>query len=289
MQTRRLGRTEHRSSVAILGGAAFWEATGDEVAAAFELAESHGVNHLDIAPRYGVAEEVVGPVLAGRRDRWFVAAKTWAPDKDRARAELERTLERLRTDHLDLYQLHAVTTVAELDGRAGAVETLLAARDEGLVRHLGVTGHDLGAPAAHLEALVRYDLDTVMFPVYPRVWAEPQYRADAEALLAECARRDVGAMAIKAVAKQPWAAKQPSPSPWYEPHTDPDGIRRGVAFALSTPGICGFCTPGSLALLPAVLEAAAALQDLDAEARALAAEEMSSNELIFPLAEKARR
>ncbi len=101
------------------------------------------------------------------------------------------------------------------------METLLAARDDGLVTHLGVTGHDLGAPAAHHEALRRYDFDTVMFPVYPRVWSDPVYRADAEALLATCAQRDVGAMAIKAVARRPWGEVAP-PLPSPPSRTNPD-------------------------------------------------------------------
>ncbi|MFN0026940.1 MAG: aldo/keto reductase [Acidimicrobiales bacterium] len=293
LHTRRLGRTGHHSSVAIFGGALLWDATPEEAAEAVTLADSHGVNHLDIAPRYGVAEEVIGPALAPLRHRWFVAAKTTQPSRDKARAELERTLTRLGTDHLDLYQLHAVTSVEELDTRAGAVEALLAARDEGLVRYLGVTGHDLGAPTAHLEALHRYDFDTVMFPVYPRVWADPVYRRDAETLLAACTERDVGAMAIKAVAWRPWGDQtRPTDSPWYQPHTDPALITRGVGFALSVPGITGFCTPGSRSLLPAVLEAAEAVSAagaLDDTGRNAAMAAVAGDELIFPLAEKFRR
>ena len=133
-----------------------------------------------------------------------------------------------------------------LDERGGAAEAILAARDEGLTRFVGVTGHDLGAPAAHLEALRRYDLDTVMFPVYPAVWADPVYRADAEALLGECAARDAGVMAIKAVARRPWGDQAPFADSWYEPWAEPGTVARGVGFALSTPGVHAFCTPGDL-------------------------------------------
>ena len=294
LQTRRLGRTGHLSSVAIFGGALLWDATPDQAAEAVSLADERGVNHLDIAPRYGVAEEVIGPALAALRHRWFVAGKTAQPSRDRSRADLERTLTRLGTDHLDLYQLHGVTSIEELDPRAGAVETLLAARDEGLVRFLGVTGHDLGAPSAHLEALRRYDFDTVMFPVYPRVWADPVYRRDAETLLAACAERDVGAMAIKAVAWRPWGDQtRPADSPWYEPHTDPALIARGVGFALSVPGVTGFCTPGARRLLPLSLDAAEAVSNgsaaLDDTGRDAAMAGVAGDELIFPLAEKFRR
>ena len=195
-----------------------------------------GVNHLDIAPSYGHAEVVVGPHVPAVRDRLFVAGKSERSDPDGVRAHLERTLERLGCDHLDLYQLHGVTSVDVLEQRSAAAEVILAARDEGLTRFVGITGHDLGTPRAQLEALRRYDLDTVMFPVYPRVWADPVYRADAEALLAECARRDAGVMAIKAVARRPWGEGEPTATTWYEPHTEPDAIARGIAFALSTPG-----------------------------------------------------
>ncbi|MEZ5234734.1 MAG: aldo/keto reductase [Acidimicrobiia bacterium] len=289
METRRLGRTGHLSSVAILGAAALWRADADDAEAVFALAERHGVNHLDIAPRYGDAQAAAGPALASRRHRWFVACKTAEPSRDGARADLERSLELLRTDHVDLYQLHAVTSIEELDRRAGAMEAVLAARDEGLVRAIGVTGHDLGAPAAHHEAIRRYDVDTVMFPVYPRVWADPTYRARAEALLARCLELDVGAMAIKAVARRPWApGERPLDSPWYRPQRDPVAIARGIRFALSTPGITGFCTPGSQGLLPAVLAAAEAYEPLDDTAREAAMAAMAADELIFPLADKAQ-
>lgn len=293
MDTRRLGRTGHHSSVAILGGACFWDASVDDAAAGLSLALARGVNHLDIAPAYGAAERAVGEAwrtgLGGGRDGWFIGCKTGRADRDGARAQLERSLELLGTDHFELYQLHGVTGLAELDRRAGAAEALLAARDEGLVRFVGITGHDLGAPAAHREAVLRYDLDTVMFPCYPRVWADPVYRADAEALLATCGERDVGAMVIKAVARRPWTAKPETPSPWYEPQTTDAGIARGVRFALSTPGVTGFCTPGSLSLLPRVLDAAEAFQPLDEQARSSAMADMADEPLIFPLAEHIHR
>ncbi len=287
MQHRRLGRTDHRSSLAVLGGAAFWGCSPDEAEAGFTAALDAGVNHLDIAPSYGRAELVVGPLVPAVRDRLFVAGKTQRRNAEGVRAQLEETLRRLGTDHLDLYQLHAVTDVATLDERAAAAETILAARDEGLVRFVGVTGHDLGTPAAQLEAVRRYDLDTVMLPVFPRVWAEPGYRADAEALLAEAAARDLGVMAIKAVARRPWGDRPPTHDAWYEPHTDPAAVTAGVRFTLSTPGVHAFCTPGDLRVLPLALAAAEAFTPMtDAERDEAVAN--ADDELIFPLADKAR-
>jgi len=270
-----------------MGGFAFGGATPAEAEATWRLFGDHGVNHLDIAPRYADAEDVVGPLLEPVRDRWFVAAKTARSDPDGVRAQLEATLGKLRTDHLDLYQLHGVTDHDELERRRAAAEAILAARDEGLVRYVGITGHDLGAPAAHLEAVRRWDLDTVMFPVYPRVWADPVYRADAERLLAHCVEHDVGAMAIKAVARAPWAGREPSAGTWYEPWTEPDTVARGVRFALSTPGITGFCTPGDRRVLRLALEAAERATPMDEAERGAAMVDTADLELIFPLADKA--
>lgn len=288
LATRRLGRTEHHSSLAILGGAAFWEATPADAEAGLHLALDRGVNHLDIAPQYGAAEAVVGPHLAAVRHRLFIGCKTLRHNADGVRAQLEASLTTLGTDRLDLYQLHAVTTVAELDARADAVAAIEAARDEGLTRFVGITGHDLTAPATFLEALHRHDLDTVMFPVYPRLWADPSYRADAEALLEVCAARDLGVMAIKAVARRPWpTGEDRPPSPWYQPQTDPEAIERGVRFALSTPGVHALCTPGDLGLLPAVLDAVgrvAAADPAGPDERDAAVAAMAEDPHIFPIA-----
>ena len=218
-----------------------------------------------------------------------MAAKSDRANADGVRAHLERTLQRLGCDRLDLYQVHGVTSLAVLDERAGAAEAILQARDEGLTRFVGITGHDLGTPAAQLEALRRHDLDTVMFPVYPRVWADPVYRAAAEELLEECAARDVGVMAIKAIARRPWGDAEPTANTWYQPWGEAEEISRGVRFALSTPGVHAFCTAGDLGLLPTVLEAADDYRALDASDRDEAMAAMADEEILFPLADKARR
>lgn len=288
LQTRRLGRTEHHSSLAILGGAMFWNATDDETAQAFELALAAGVNHVDIAPSYGHAEVVAGPHIAAHRDRLFVGEKTGRRNPDGVRAELDTTLQRLGCDHVDLYQVHGVISLADLDTRAKAFEAILAARDEGLTRFVGITGHDLGTAAAQLEAVKRYDLDSVMLPVYPRALADPQYAADLEALTDECARRDVAMMAIKAGAWQPWGDRDKTANPWYEPFTDAERLRRAVRFTLSTPGITAFCTPGDTTILPTVLEAAAAYEPMDTPERDALLREAADWPIIFPIEEHAK-
>lgn len=256
MQTRRLGRTEHQSTVAILGGAAYARSTPESTAASFAKAIARGVNHLDIAPRYGLAEELVGPLLPSVRDRLFVACKTTRRNADGVRAQLEESLTKLQTDRFDLYQLHAVTDLNVLEERAAAAEAILQAREEGLVAFAGITGHNESAPAAFIEALRRYDLDTVMFPVNARMWADPDYRRDAEALLDLCAARDLGVMAIKAAAKRPWDSEDRSHTTWYEPHADAQAVNDSVAFTLSVPGVHAFCTPGDEQILDLALDAA---------------------------------
>ena len=297
METRRLGRTDHHSSVAILGGAAFWTATTDEARPSFELALEQGVNHLDIAPQYGAAQGAVGPLIPAVRERLFVAAKTLRSNPDGVEAQFDESRSLLGCDQLDLYQAHGVTSIPELDDRAPGIERILNLRDRGLTRFAGITGHNLTVPTTFLEALRRYDFDTVMFPVYPRLWIVPEYREAAEELLALCVERDLGVMAIKAVARRPWDDGRPMTDAvaghpdtaarwagsWYEPQQPGAGITRGIDFALSTPGVHAFCTPGDMGLLPAVLEAANAHRLLSAGERQEAADAMTNERVIFPL------
>jgi aryl-alcohol dehydrogenase-like predicted oxidoreductase len=283
METRRLGRTEHRSSVAILGGAAFWGSTPEATEVAFHQALDAGVNHLDIAPQYGRAQELVGPLVPGVRDRLFVGCKTLRANPDGVRAQLEESLGLLGCDFFDLYQLHGVTDLTELDRRAGAAEAILAAKEEGLCRFVGITGHNLQTPVAQRVALERYDLDTVMFPINPRLWGDPQYRQDAEALLEEAKRRDVGVMVIKAGAARPWGERPHTSTTWYEPFTDTEPLRRGIEFALSTPGVVAFCTPGDVSVLAEALDISRSISPMDAEARARAIGEMAAEPIIFPI------
>ncbi len=269
--------------MAILGGAAFGRSDPDTTATSFNEALAAGVNHLDVAPQYGLAQELLGPLIPPVRDRLFVACKTLRHHPDGVRAQLEESLRLLGCDSFDLYQLHAVTDLAELDARDGAARAILAARDEGLTRWVGITGHEHTAPAAHLEALRRYDFDTVMFPVYPRLWADADYRRDAEALLEYAAEHDVGVMAIKAAAARPWAGRKPNADTWYEPETTVDEVSRGVRFALSTPGVHAFCTPGDTRVLTTALAAANAYSPMSPDERDEAVAAMADEASIYPM------
>jgi aryl-alcohol dehydrogenase-like predicted oxidoreductase len=297
VERRRLGRTGHHSSVAILGGAACWDATVDEARAWLQVALDHGVNHLDIAPQYGAAESVVGPHLAPHRDELFIAGKTLRANPEGVQDQFDATRRLLRTDVLDLYQAHAVTTLAELDRRSGALEKIVSLREDGRTRFAGITGHDMVVPTVFLEALRRFDLDTVMFPLYPALWARPEYREPATELLDLCAQRDLGVMVIKAVAHRPWSDGRPLAeaidgseataarwaTSWYEPVATADALDRGVHFALSTAGVHGFCTPGDIGLLPRVLGSAERYAGYSDEQRAAAVAAMAADELIFPM------
>lgn len=283
MERRRLGRTGHESTVAVLGGAAFWQ-DGEDAGPAFTAAIDRGVNHLDIAPRYGAAEDVVGPLLEPVRDRVFVGCKTTRRNAGGVRAQLEESLTKLRTDHFDLYQMHAVTDLDVLEDRGAAARTILEARDEGVVRFAGITGHDFGAPRAFLEALRRWDLDTVMFPVNARMWADTDYRAGAEELLEVCADRDIGVMAIKAAAKRPWDSdRERYATTWYEPLTDDSALVDGVSFTLSVPGVHAFCTPGDLQALRRALDATERVVTLDDDAREQMIADVADQPAIFPM------
>jgi aryl-alcohol dehydrogenase-like predicted oxidoreductase len=293
VEQRRLGRTDHHSSVAILGGAACWAATEDEAGAWFRLARDRGVNHLDIAPQYGAAEAVVGPHLAASRSEMFIAGKTLRANPDGVLEQFDHTRRLLHCDVLDLYQAHGVTSLEELDRRSPALEQIIRLREQGRTRFAGITGHDMTVPVAFLEALRRFDLDTVMFPIYPALWGRASYREPAEELLALCRDRDLGVMAIKAVARRPWSAanggaEEPTEArwatSWYEPAATDDDIDRGVRFALSTAGVHGFCTPGDIGLLPRVLDAVDRVVPLSAAERQGAVDSMTSDELIFPMA-----
>jgi aryl-alcohol dehydrogenase-like predicted oxidoreductase len=285
METRRLGRTGHESTIAILGGAAFGRSNPDETAAGFAHAMAAGVNHLDIAPQYGLAEELVGPHIPAVRDRLFVACKTLRKNVDGVKAQAQESLAKLHVDRFDLYQSHAVTSLDVLEERMGALGEIVRMRDEGLTRFAGITGHDLTVPATFIEALRRFDLDTVLFPVNARLWGDVDYRRDAEALLALCDERDIGVMAIKAGAARPWGTTDKWATSWYEPRRD---IDNGIRFTLSVPGVHAFCTPGDVEVTRQAIEAAKAFTPMSSAEQQAAIEAVADEPHIFPIAVHAR-
>ena len=257
METRRFGRTGHMSTVAIFGAAAFSQVSQEEADKAMELIVEAGVNHIDIARSYGEAELRVGPWMPRERGRFFLGSKTTQRTKEDAWKELQESLKRLQIEALDLYQIHAITTMEELDAvttKGGALEAFLEARREGLTRFIGITGHGVNAPKIYLEALRRFDFDTVLFPLNFVQMANPEYRKYAEELIASCKAKDVGTMVIKSITKAPWGERQHTATTWYEPFDQSDEIQRAVNFALSY-DVTGICTAGDTRVLPLVLKA----------------------------------
>jgi aryl-alcohol dehydrogenase-like predicted oxidoreductase len=256
--------------VVAFGAAGIGRVSPDVADRAIQTALDQGVNHMDVAPSYGEAELRLRPWMATIRDRIFLGCKTRERTREAARAELRRSLERLGTDRFDLYQLHSVGKLPDLDActaRGGALEALVEARGEGLVRWLGITGHTHDAPRTHLEALRRFDFDTVMFPLNFVLWADPAYRRDAEALLEACRTRDVGIHVIKTLAKDPWGDRPHAQTTWYEPFTDQPTIDRAVAFVLARP-VTTLCSTGDVTVLPKFLDAARRVGPLDTTAEA---------------------
>ncbi len=260
MDKRRLGRIGHLTSVLVYGAAALGEATQEQADASLRLALHAGINHLDTAASYGHAEQVMGPAVERVRDQVFLATKTTQRTAEAAWAELQRSLENLRTDHIDLWQVHSCGSFEELDkvfAPGGAIEAFLRAREEGLVNHLGITGHTELAPAVHAEALRRYDFDSVLTPLNYHLYTADAEFADAfDTLYEMCGARDTALRTIKAVARRPWPAQQ-ALTTWYEPFTDAADVRAAIWWVLGTfPEIAGIPTAGDTTLLPAAISAA---------------------------------
>lgn len=260
METRQLGRLGHHSSVIIYGGAALSQVTQDEADASIQTALDGGINHFDTAASYGESELRLGPWMPRIRDRIFLATKTGERERDAAMASIERSLERLQTDHLDLIQLHSVGNLEDLDrvtGPGGALEAAIAAREQGLVRGIGITGHGHQAPAVHREALRRFPFDTVLTPLNRQLYRDPQYALDFDALVAEAQRQEVGLMIIKSVARRPWQqADERTHTTWYEPLVEQAQIDAAVAFVLSRREVTGIATAGDVQLIPRIIDAA---------------------------------
>jgi predicted aldo/keto reductase-like oxidoreductase len=260
VEQRRLGRVGHQSSVLIYGAAALSEVDQGTADASVQLALDAGINHFDVAASYGDAELRLGPWMPTIRGRIFLATKTGLRDRDAAWAQINQSLERLRTDHLDLIQIHAVGDLDELDlvtGPGGSLEAVVRAREEGLAGAVGITGHGHQAPATHREALGRFPFDTVLTPLNWVLGRDPAYLADYQALVAEVQAQDAGLMIIKTVSRRNWpeGPVEHGYSTWYEPFDDQQRITAAVAWVLAHPEVSGIATPGDVRLLPLVIEA----------------------------------
>jgi aryl-alcohol dehydrogenase-like predicted oxidoreductase len=256
------------SSVLIYGAAALADVDQATADRSVRLALDAGINHFDVAASYGDAELRLGPWMPRIRDRIFLATKTGLRDRDAAWAQINRSLERLQTDRVDLIQIHAVGDLADLDrvtGPGGSLEAAVRARDDGLAGAIGITGHGHQAPATHLEALRRFGFDTVLTPLNPVLDRDRAYRSDYQRLVAEAQAQDVGLMIIKAVSRRNWpSAAEHTYATWYEPFDDQERITAAVAWVLSHQEVTGIATPGDVRLLPPVIEAERRLDRISA-------------------------
>jgi aryl-alcohol dehydrogenase-like predicted oxidoreductase len=252
------GRTGHQSTRLLFGAAAIGNVSQEEADQTMELIREHGINHIDTAASYGDAELRLGPWMETHRDEFFLATKTGERTRAEAYNEIQRSLERLRTDRIDLIQLHNLVDEDEWRtafSAGGALEAVVEAKNDGLVRFIGVTGHGVTVAAQHLRSLEEYPFDSVLLPYNFPMSRNARYVADFEELLAVCADRGVAVQTIKAITRGPWGEQTPTANTWYEPLTNQDAIDTAVGWVLGRDGVF-LNTVGDIHLLPKVIDAA---------------------------------
>jgi aryl-alcohol dehydrogenase-like predicted oxidoreductase len=276
------GQTGHDSSRTIFGAAALGSVSQPEADATLELLLEHGVNHIDTAASYGDSELRVAPWLKQHRDDFFLATKTGQRDYRGAREEIHRSLERLGVDRVDLIQLHNLVDVTEWETalrEGGALEAAVEARDEGLVRFIGVTGHGLTVAHIHLRSLERFPFDSVLLPYSYVQMRDERYAGDFEALVNVCAERSVAVQTIKAITLAPWADREQTAATWYEPLREQDDIDLAVHWVLGRLDVF-LNTVGDVTILPQVLDAAERFATAPSDA---AMAELLSRRQLVPL------
>jgi aryl-alcohol dehydrogenase-like predicted oxidoreductase len=262
IQKATFGRTRHESTRAIFGAAALWDCSQEVADRTLDVLFEYGVNHIDTAASYGQAEDRIGPWMKRYRDRFFLATKTGERTKEKAWDEFRRSLDRLRTDHVDLLQLHFLIDEDEWQtamGPDGALEAALEAQSQGLTRFVGVTGHEVVVPRMHLRSLERHDFDSVLLPYNYPLSRNEQYQRDLDELLGVCRARNVAVQVIKSVAAGPWGEKPKTRTTWYETLEDQADLDRAVWFALGQKDVF-LDTAGDVDLLPRILDAASRFQ-----------------------------
>jgi aryl-alcohol dehydrogenase-like predicted oxidoreductase len=259
LPTAEFGRTGHHSSRVIFGAAALGQAGQAVADRTLDLLMSYGVNHLDVAASYGDAELRLAPWLAREPGRFLVATKTDEREAGPAKEQLHRSLDRLGVDHVDLWQFHALADPIEWDialSPGGAIDAAVEAREQGLIRWIGVTGHGAQIAATHRRSLERFDFDSVLLPYNFETMRLPYYASNFEALVSTCQERRVAVQTIKSIARAPWAGREHTQNTWYEPFTSQSDIDLAVSWVLGRPGVF-LNSVGDVELLPKVLDAAA--------------------------------
>lgn len=266
--TAPFGRTGHDSTRLIFGAAALGEVSQDVADRTMERVLAAGINHIDTAASYGDSELRLGPWMERHRDRWFLATKTGERTAPAAYDEIRRSLERLRVEQVDLIQLHNLVDEGEWEiamGPGGALEAAVRAREEGLVRFIGVTGHGVPIARMHRRSLERFDFDTLLLPYSYVLIQNPAYAADFDALLAMASARNVAVQTIKSITQAPWGDRSPTTTTWYEPLQDQDDIDLAMHWVLGNPGVF-LNSAGDVALLPKQIDAANRFHDRPSDA-----------------------
>jgi aryl-alcohol dehydrogenase-like predicted oxidoreductase len=259
LPTMAFGPTGHQSSRVLFGAAALGTVDQDVADRTLEVLQRHGVNHIDVAASYGDAELRVAPWLKANPGAFFLATKTGERRADKAREQLHRSLERLGVDQVDLWQLHNLADPIEWDtalSPGGAIEAAVEAREQGLVRFIGVTGHGSQIAANHRRSLERFDFDSVLLPYNRITMRLPYYAENFNALLGTCKQRRVAVQTIKSIARAPWLGRPRTRATWYEPLERQEDIDAAVWWVLGEPSIF-LISVGDVELLPRVLDAAA--------------------------------
>lgn len=269
------GRSGHMSTRTIFGAAALSQDTQDDADQTLELLLEYGVNHIDTAASYGDSELRIGPWMSKYRDHFFLATKTGERTYEKAKAEFERSLKRLRVDSVDLVQLHYLVDELEWEiamGPGGALEYLVEAREKGLVKYIGVTGHDLAITRMLQKSLARYDFDSILLPFNYPMMQNPSYAAGFNEVLQMAQARSIAVQTIKAITRRPYSGDH-THSTWYEPLTTQESIDKAVHWVLGQDGVF-LNTVGDISLLPKVLDAASRYhaRPSDAEMQAVVAE-----------------
>ena len=252
------GSTRRESSRVIFGGAALAEVDQDEADRALDVLLEHGINHIDVAASYGDAELRVAPWLRRSPNMFFLATKTGERSYRGAREQIHRSLDRLGVDRIDLLQLHNLVDIIEWDvalSPGGALDAAVEAREEGLVRFLGITGHGLSVPEIHRRSLDRFPFDSVLAPYNHVQMQDPRYAATFEALAAVCVQRNVALQTIKSLARRRWEGRKHTAATWYEPLREQTDIDLAVHWVLGRPEAF-LITTGDVELLPRLLDAA---------------------------------
>jgi len=252
------GRTGHQSTRMIFGAAALGRVSQDVADRTLDVLLEHDINHIDVAASYGDAELRIAPWLKRYPDKFFLATKTGKRRADEAREDLQRSLERMQVDHVDLWQLHNLSDPIEWDNAlspGGAIDAAVQAREEGLVRFIGVTGHGAQIAATHRRSVQRFDFDSVLLPYNFTTVQSSYYAQNFDALQAACQEKNRAVQTIKSIAYRPWSGRPHSATTWYQPLEDQADIDTAVHWALGRPGIF-VISSGDVNLLPKVLDAA---------------------------------